>query len=78
MCRCAVQLTLLGYILAPIFQYDLWWLVMMYTAFMLVMGTLEAVQSPAYTYRVFPSANALFACPSVITCTKLGLIMVWY
>jgi ABC-type iron transport system FetAB permease component len=47
-----VQLTLLGYVLGPIFAYQLWWLVTMYAAFMLLMGGLEAVQSPAYSYKV--------------------------
>lgn len=47
-----VQLSLLGYILVPIFRYRLWWLVLLYACFMLIMGTLEAVQSPTYTYKV--------------------------
>lgn len=52
LCRCVVQLSLLGYILVPIFRYRVWWLVLLYATFMLIMGTLEAVQSPAYTYKV--------------------------
>lgn len=52
-----VQLTVLGYILVPIFTYNLWWLVVLYAFFMLFVGCLEAVQRPAYTYKVpcFPT-----------------------
>ncbi|EIE21804.1 putative membrane protein [Coccomyxa subellipsoidea C-169] len=49
--RCVVQLTVLGYILVPIFTYNLWWLVLLYAFFMLFVGSLEAVQRPAYTYK---------------------------
>lgn len=51
-CRCIVQLTLLGYILVPIFTYNQWWLVLLYASFMLYVGCLEASQRPAYSYTV--------------------------
>ena len=47
-----MQLTVLGYILVPIFTYNMWWLVLLYSFFMLYVGCLEAVQCPAYTYQV--------------------------
>ena len=56
-CRCIVQLTVLGYILVPIFTYNMWWLVLLYSLFMLYVGCLEAVQRPAYTYQVSTSPN---------------------
>ena len=51
-CRCIIQLTLLGYILVPIFTYNQWWLVLLYACFMLYVGCLEASQRPAYSYAV--------------------------
>ncbi|CAK0785180.1 hypothetical protein CVIRNUC_008386 [Coccomyxa viridis] len=48
--RCIIQLTLLGYILVPIFTYNQWWLVLLYACFMLYVGCLEASQRPAYSY----------------------------
>ena len=47
-----MQLTLLGYILVPIFTYNQWWLVLLYACFMLYVGCLEASQRPAYSYTV--------------------------
>lgn len=47
-----VQLSLLGYILVPIFTYDKWWLVLMYSMFMLLIASFEAVQRPSYTFKV--------------------------
>lgn len=36
----------------PIFQYNYWWLVILYGCFMLLVGAYEAVSRPAYTYTV--------------------------
>jgi ABC-type iron transport system FetAB permease component len=47
-----VQLSVLGYILVPIFVYDKWWLVLIYAVFMLMVASLEAVQRPSYTFQV--------------------------
>lgn len=52
-----MQLTVLGYILVPIFTYNMWWLVLLYSFFMLYVGCLEAVQRPAYTYQVTSSCS---------------------
>ena len=52
LCRCVVQLTVLGYILVPIFTYELWYLVVAYAFFMLLIGSWEASSRPAYTYTV--------------------------
>ena len=51
-----MQLTLLGYILVPIFTYNQWWLVLLYACFMLYVGCLEASQRPAYSYMVNTSS----------------------
>ncbi|KAK9810214.1 hypothetical protein WJX72_006730 [[Myrmecia] bisecta] len=48
--RCVVQLLVLGYILVPIFTAGLWWLVLLYSCFMLLVGCWEAVSRPSYTY----------------------------
>lgn len=50
--RCIVQLSLLGYILVPIFRVNTWWLVLAYALFMLCVAAAEAVARPAYTYKV--------------------------
>ena len=60
-CRCIVQLTVLGYILVPIFTYDMWWLVLLYAFFMLLVGCVEAVSRPQYTYRARPHLAHAFA-----------------
>ena len=52
-----MQLTLLGYILVPIFTYNQWWLVLLYACFMLYVGCLEASQRPAYSYTVSTSSS---------------------
>jgi len=57
--RCIIQLTLLGYILVPIFTYNQWWLVLLYASFMLYVGCLEASQRPAYSYTVGASSISL-------------------
>ena len=54
-----MQLTVLGYILVPIFTYNMWWLVLLYSFFMLYVGCLEAVQRPAYTFQVSTSPDLL-------------------
>ena len=46
-----VQLTLLGYILRPIFMIDSPWLVLGYSSFMVVVATLEAISRPQYSYK---------------------------
>ena len=46
-----MQLTILGYILVPIFTYDLWWLVIGYSLVMTFVGGYEAVSRPAYTFK---------------------------
>ena len=51
-CRCVLQLTILGYILVPIFTYNLWWLVIGYSLVMTLVGAYEAVSRPAYTFKV--------------------------
>jgi ABC-type iron transport system FetAB permease component len=50
--RCVAQLTVLGYILVPIFNYDYWWLVIGYSGIMLLVGALEANGRPMYHYKV--------------------------
>ncbi|GAB4820660.1 hypothetical protein N2152v2_007706 [Parachlorella kessleri] len=48
--RCILQLSLLGYILVPIFVTNKWWLTLLYTLFMLAVAAIEAVSRPTQTY----------------------------
>lgn len=48
--RCAAQLSVLGYILVPVFRIDTWWLVLGYLCGMVVVGAQEASARPAYRY----------------------------
>lgn len=48
--RCIVQLTALGYILVPIFEYNQWWLVLLYALFMLAVAAAEAISRPAVAF----------------------------
>ncbi len=50
--RCVVQLTIIGYILAAVFSLNTWWLVILYTAVMVLVASLEAVSRPAASYKV--------------------------
>ena len=50
--RCTIQLTILGYILVPIFTYDKWWLVMLYAMFMITVAGAEAISRPSAAYKV--------------------------
>ena len=50
-CRCFAQLSILGYILVPIFLANRWWLTLLYTLFMLVVAAAEAVSRPVQTYN---------------------------
>lgn len=49
-CRCFAQLSVLGYILVPIFAANRWWLTLLYALFMLAVAAVEAVSRPAQTY----------------------------
>lgn len=49
--RCTIQLTILGYILVPIFSYDKWWLVLLYASFMITIAGAEAVSRPSAVYQ---------------------------
>ncbi len=48
--RCIAQLSVLGYILVPIFEINHWWLTLLYTLFMLAVAAVEAVSRPTQTY----------------------------
>ena len=48
--RCFAQLSLLGYVLVPIFVANRWWLTLLYSLFMLAVAAIEAVSRPAQTY----------------------------
>jgi hypothetical protein len=50
--RCVVQLSLLGYILVPIFNYGHLWLVLAYAAFMVWVSAVEAIGRPTRYYKV--------------------------
>lgn len=49
--RCVVQLSLLGYILVPIFTSHKWYIVLGYAILMALVGAYEAASRPAYTFR---------------------------
>jgi ABC-type iron transport system FetAB permease component len=51
--RCVVQLSLLGYILVPIFKLNNPWLVLAYAGFMVWVSALEAVGRPSRVYKVW-------------------------
>ncbi|CAL8471622.1 g11164 [Coccomyxa elongata] len=75
--RCVVQLTVLGYILVPIFTYNLWWLVLLYAFFMLFVGCLEAIQRPAYTYKgmLLQTLSCLGSSAGVFLCYTLLFVV---
>ena len=68
---------MLGYILVPIFSYNLWWLVLFYAFFMLLVGSMEAASRPQYTYKVRPGClpEARKCLPACMTCCA-GLVTV--
>ncbi len=55
-----MQLSILGYVLVPIFQYNHWWLVALYGGFMLMVASMEAVQRPSYSFAVGPTVGGSF------------------
>lgn len=50
--RCVAQLSLLGYILVPIFQYNQAWMVAAYATFMLLVSAAEAIARPTFGFKV--------------------------
>jgi len=48
--RCAAQLSVLGYVLLPIFVANRWWLTSLYTICMLLIAGAEAVSRPSHAY----------------------------
>lgn len=64
MIRCAGQLSLLGWILVPIFNANVWWVTLAYSTAMVVIASAEAASRPQYTY-----SGAFFT-----TCMILGLV----
>ena len=64
-CRCVVQLTILGFILVPIFTYNLWWLVIGYSLVMALVGAYESVSRPSYTFKA--STQTAGVAPSGVT-----------
>ena len=50
--RCVLQLSALGYLLAPVFAYDSWWLVLLFAAAAVAVASAEAVSHPPAFYRV--------------------------
>ena len=54
-----MQLTVLGYILVPIFEYNRWWLVITYALFMLAVAAAEAISRPRVAFNVCPAQLSL-------------------
>jgi putative ABC transport system permease protein len=82
-CRCFAQLSLLGYILVPIFLANRWWLTLLYTLFMLVVAAVEAVSRPTQTYNgmLLQVLGALGLAGSAIISYGLALVVQvspWY
>jgi ABC-type iron transport system FetAB permease component len=50
--RCIVQLTILGFILVPIFTTPYWYVVVLYALLMGIVGAWEATSRPTHTYKV--------------------------
>lgn len=81
--RCASQLSVLGWILVPIFTSNLWWMTLGYCLIMILVASAEAVSRPQHAYSwefmaVFFSIGV--TCAAVIS---FGLIVVigvspWY
>jgi putative ABC transport system permease protein len=81
--RCASQLSILGYILVPIFVSNTWWLTVIYTLFMLLVAAAEAVSRPAQAYdgMLFAVLAAMgIACSVSITFGLAVIVRVtpWY
>ncbi|KAL4418920.1 hypothetical protein ABPG77_003710 [Micractinium sp. CCAP 211/92] len=81
--RCFAQLSLLGYILVPIFVANRWWLTLLYSLFMLAVAAIEAVSRPAQSYPgMLPQVlGALGLASSVIISYGLALVVQvspWY
>lgn len=64
MIRCAGQLSLLGWILVPIFNANVWWMTLAYSTGMVIIASAEAASRPQYTY-----SGAFFT-----TCMVLGVV----
>jgi len=81
--RCAGQLSILGYILVPIFVTNTWWLTVLYTLVMLLVAAAEAVSRPSQSYdgMLFSVLAALgIACSVSITFGLAAIVRVtpWY
>ncbi|KAH7618709.1 hypothetical protein Ndes2526B_g05626 [Nannochloris sp. 'desiccata'] len=81
--RCASQLSILGFILVPIFVSNTWWLTVIYTLFMLLVAAAEAVSRPAQAYdgMLFSVLAAMgIACSVSITFGLAAVVRVtpWY
>jgi ABC-type iron transport system FetAB permease component len=62
--RCISQLSLLGYILVPIFDYGQLWLVLAYAGFMVWISAVEAIGRPSCYYKVCMCVCALLCASS--------------
>lgn len=69
--RCFSQLSVLGWVLVPIFTADTWWLTMIYGTFMVIVASLESVSRPQYTF------HGAFFTVAVILGT-VGAATVWF
>jgi putative ABC transport system permease protein len=81
--RCASQLSILGFILVPIFVSNTWWLTVIYTLFMLLVAAAEAVSRPSQAYdgMLFEVLVAMgIACSITITFGLAAIVRVtpWY
>ena len=61
-----MQLSILGYILVPIFTYNMWELVLAYSCAMALIGAYEAVSRPAYSFKVAPTLAHASLCTDTL------------
>eukprot|EP00879_Flechtneria_rotunda_P028713 GHRR01030927.1.p1 GENE.GHRR01030927.1~~GHRR01030927.1.p1 ORF type:complete len:301 (+),score=63.82 GHRR01030927.1:256-1158(+) len=75
--RCIVQLSLLGYILVPIFNNNSLWVVLLYSGFMVWISAVEAVGRSIKIYRgmFFTTWAIIAACAASVMAYALVLVI---
>ena len=63
-----MQLSILGYVLAPLFHFNTWWLVLIYAAAMVAVSSAETVSCPSASYKVDSTPPA-----ALVNTTPLGI-----
>ncbi|KAL6751415.1 hypothetical protein V8C86DRAFT_3142181 [Haematococcus lacustris] len=74
--RMVVQLSLLGFILVPIFRHNKWWSVGLYMTFMASVASLESTQRPRHSYQGMLGHAALAMAVSCFTMLAFTVLLV--